>query len=102
MTFREDSTPVTRNLFHTYFRHVLTPGGQPAAAYFPSDESPLFVIEKREEGWFASSSGEYRNKALLNGTELNSSLWEIKDGSRLDLYSGNEAAVVVSFVFRFL
>ena len=101
MTFREESTAVDRNLFQSYFRYILSSVGQPVAAYFPSDGSPLFVIDKKDEGWFASSSVGYRNKVLLNGVELNSTAREIRDNIKLEIVSHTEGSIVGSFEFRF-
>ncbi len=101
MTFREASTAVDRNLFHTYFRHILSAAGHPVAAYFPSDNSPFFTVARGDDGWKASATNSHRNKFLLNGSPLDASDNDINDGSKLELYSGGAAAVVASFVFRF-
>lgn len=101
MTFRDDTSPVTRDLFHGYFRNVLSPTGHPVAAYFPSDGSPLFVVKRDDDGWNALANGSHRNKVLLDGSDLDASCGGIRDGSRLELLSGTEGGVVAAFVFKF-
>lgn len=101
MTFRDDVSPVTRDLFHGYFRNVLSPTGHPVAAYFPSDSSPLFVVKRDDDGWNAHATGGHRNKVLLDGSDLDASCGGIRDGSRLELFSGTEGGVVATFVFKF-
>lgn len=101
MTFRDDASPVTRDLFHGFFRHVLAPAGHPVAAYFPSDGSPLFIVSRGDDGWKAAANGSHRNKVMLDGSELETSCREIRDGSRLELFSGTDSVVVATFIFRF-
>lgn len=101
MTFSEGISAVTRDLFHGFFRNVISPAGHPVAAYFPSDGTPLFIVTRSDDGWNAIGTDCHRNKVILDGSDLDLSLREIRDGSRLDLYSSNEAAIVATFVFRF-
>lgn len=101
MTFRDEATNVTQQLFHTYFRHVTAVSGHPIAAYFPSDGSPLFLVQRCEDGWFAFSNSVHRNRARLDGTDLDGTAREITDNGRLDIFSQKESVVVGSFHFRF-
>lgn len=101
MTFRDDSSPVTRDLFHGFFRNILSPTGHPVAAYLPSDGSPLFVVKRSDDGWIAYADGGHRNKVLLDGSDLDASCGGIRDESKLELFSGTEGIVVATFVFKF-
>jgi len=101
MTFNCDASTVTRDLFHGYFRNVLSPSGHPVAAYFPSDGLPFFVVTRGDDGWKATSNVSHRNKVLLDGRDLDATSREIRDGSRLELFSGTETVVVAIFIFKF-
>ena len=99
ITISEDPTNINRELIHTYFRSITSPAGNPIAAYFPSDGSPLFIVSKEESGWYASSTTSHRNKALLDGKEVQTDPLIINDGTRLDIIAGHDGSPVGTFTF---
>jgi hypothetical protein len=101
ITISEDLTNFNREIIHTYFRSIISPVGNPIAAYFPSDGSPLFIVTKEESGWCASSAAIHRNKALLDGKELRTDPQIINDGTRLDIIAGHDGSVVETFTFYY-
>ena len=101
LSFKDDHTPVTRQLFHGAFRTVLADSGHPIAAYFPSNEAvSLFNIRKKETAWEISGSS-HRNYGLLNDTQLEMDKWEaINQDDVLKIFSRNEKGVVAEFKFE--
>lgn len=100
MTLSDESTSITRELFHAYFRHVVTPAGHPVAAYFPSDGAPFFVVTRTEDGWQATAHISHRNKTTLDGDDLKTGKKRIKDGSRLEIIAA-DGSVVGTFTFKY-
>ena len=101
MTFRAGTTKVSRDLFHTFFRNVLTPSGHPVAAYFPSDGSTFFSVFRTEDGWFISRGKEYRNTVIVERKELTVKDLSLNDGDCIQLFSGKERAIVSEFIIQF-
>lgn len=99
ITISEDSTTINRELIHTYFRSIISPSGNPIAAYFPSDGSPFVIITREESGWYLSNTEDHRNKALLDNIELQTDPLAINDGARLDIVAGHDGSVVGTFTF---
>lgn len=101
LSFKEDETAVSRQLFHGPFRNVITASGHPVAAYFPSDDvTPLFTVRKEDAGW-KIVGGNHRNHGILNGTPLADAAWEpLKNGDRLEIYSRNDSGTVAEFIFE--
>ena len=99
ITISQDSTNINRELIHTYFRSITSPAGNPIAAYFPSDGSPLFSVIKEETGWYVINNSAHRNKTLLDGKELQTDPRTINDGSRIDIIAGHDGSVAGTFTF---
>jgi hypothetical protein len=101
LTLRDESSNITRELFLTYFRHITTPAGHPVAAYLPSNGAPFIVVTRTEDGWHASAPVSHRNKAVIDGKELNTLSQRINDGSLLEIIAGAYGDVVGKFTFKY-
>lgn len=98
MTFHPGVTQVNRSLINKYFRNVCSDAGHPIAAYFPSDDSPLFFVEGTDDGWVIGKDHEYRNKIMINGKELQLRNQIIEGGTSLQVFSDREKTFVGKFV----
>lgn len=101
MTFDMASVAVTRIGFFGAFRGVLSPSGKQVAAYLPSDDkTPLFVVARDKSSWRISAPASTKNYALLNGKKIDTSLSEIHNKDRLEIFSSNEGVAVGGFLFE--
>lgn len=97
MTVSDSPTPVARPNFYGAFRGVLSPSGQQLAAYFPSDNSPLFVVTRADSAWCISAPIATKNYVMTNGTRLGSSAMDLQHGDRVEIYSAKESKIIGSF-----
>lgn len=79
----------------------MTTMGHPVAAYFPSDGSPFFAVDKKDDGWFIAASTPHRNTLRVDGKMLTGIRIMIVDGAQLEIISGKDGCVVGVFNFRY-
>ncbi len=63
-------TPLDRTFFETHFPECTDNEGYPIATYCNRDNTPLAVLQKREDGWWIVPDDKANNRLLLDGREL--------------------------------